>query len=87
MTYFIESGPENAIYRMIIAHGAGAGISSPFLEAIAALLNDRGLAVTRFEFDQHGAGPRRRQNVRRREPKAHRRICEHDRYRIGAQTR
>ncbi|MBR2535531.1 MAG: alpha/beta hydrolase [Hyphomicrobium sp.] len=51
MTYFIASGPENASYRMIIAHGAGAGIGSPFLEAIAALLIERGIAVTRFEFD------------------------------------
>jgi uncharacterized protein len=50
MTYIFENGPENADHRIIIAHGAGAGITFPFLDAIAALLGERGIAVTRFEF-------------------------------------
>ncbi len=50
MTYSLDNGPENASHRIILAHGAGAGITFPFLEAMASLLADRGLAVTRFEF-------------------------------------
>ncbi|MFA5955520.1 alpha/beta family hydrolase [Hyphomicrobium sp.] len=36
--------------RLILAHGAGTGISSPFLEAMADLLVERGIALTLFEF-------------------------------------
>ena len=50
MTYSLDNGPENASHRIILAHGAGAGITFPFLEAMASLLAVRGLAVTRFEF-------------------------------------
>lgn len=51
MTFVLDTGPKNASHRLLIAHGAGAGISSPFLEAMAALLSERGVAVTRFEFE------------------------------------
>ena len=50
MTYTIESGLENATTRIIVAHGAGAGSESPFLEVLTGLIADRGIAVTRFEF-------------------------------------
>jgi uncharacterized protein len=52
MTNILESGPENASHRLIIAHGAGAGITNPFLEAFTLLISARGIAVTRFEFEK-----------------------------------
>lgn len=63
MTPILENGPENAAHRIIIAHGAGAGITFSFLEAIATLIGERGIAVTRFEFAYMAArrdgGPKR----------------------------
>lgn len=68
MTYSLDNGPENADHHIIIAHGAGAGITFPFLEAIAALLGERGIAVTRFEFAYMAA--RRNGGKKRPPPKA-----------------
>jgi predicted alpha/beta-hydrolase family hydrolase len=50
LTFVVESGPEDAKCRVVLAHGAGAGVTSPFLESMAELLVARGIAVTRFEF-------------------------------------
>lgn len=61
----LDTGPKSASLRLILAHGAGAGMTSPFLEAIAALLADRGVAVTRFEF---GYMAERRDGGKRRPP-------------------
>ncbi len=63
MTYILEDGPENAAHRLIIAHGAGAGINFSFLEAITQLIAGHDVAITRFEFAymearRHG-GPKR----------------------------
>lgn len=62
-TFTIDSGPQNAPYKLIIAHGAGAGITFLFLETITSLMVERGFAVTRFEFGYMAArrtgGPRR----------------------------
>jgi predicted alpha/beta-hydrolase family hydrolase len=68
LVFHIESGPENAGCRLILAHGAGAGITSPFLEKISELLAERKIAVTRFEFDYMSA--RRHGKARRPPPKA-----------------
>lgn len=68
MSYFIDSGPTQAAQRILIAHGAGAGVTSPFMEAISELLADRGIAVTRFEFDY--MAQRRDGGKRRPPPKA-----------------
>ncbi len=57
-----------AIARVILAHGAGAPMTSPFLEQVAALLANRGIAVTRFEFAYMAA--RRTGGKRRPAPKA-----------------
>lgn len=46
----IDRGSAAADIRLILAHGAGAGISSPFLEAMAERLEERDLALTLFEF-------------------------------------
>jgi predicted alpha/beta-hydrolase family hydrolase len=35
---------------LVLAHGAGAGMHSPFMEAFAEGLAERGIAVCRFEF-------------------------------------
>ncbi len=62
-TFSFDRGPSTASARLIIAHGAGAGITSPFLEAMAELLAARGLALTLFEFGYMAArregGPKR----------------------------
>jgi uncharacterized protein len=50
MTFILENGPENAAHRLIIAHGAGAGITFSFLEEISRLIADHNVAITRFEF-------------------------------------
>ncbi|MFN0217445.1 MAG: alpha/beta family hydrolase [Hyphomicrobium sp.] len=60
-----STGRERTSSRLILAHGAGAGMSSPFMEAISGLITERGIQVTRFEFDYIAA---RRDGGRRRPP-------------------
>ncbi|MBS0232803.1 MAG: alpha/beta hydrolase [Proteobacteria bacterium] len=59
----IDHGPAAAETRLILAHGAGAGITSPFLAAVADLLVERGLSLTLFEFGymagRRDGGPKR----------------------------
>jgi hypothetical protein len=43
----------------VLAHGAGAGMSHPFMEAIAAGLAERGVATLRFQFPYREKGARR----------------------------
>ena len=44
--------PEGAtVATLILAHGAGAPMDSPFMQAMAANLAELGVAVVRFEFD------------------------------------
>ena len=48
---------------LALAHGAGVGMTSPFMEQIAGLLADRGVSVARFEFPymaerRHGGAKR-----------------------------
>ena len=50
MAELLITGPKDAAWRFLCAHGAGKGMVSPFLDAIAALLAERGIAVVRFEF-------------------------------------
>ena len=47
---FLHSGPETPDIALVLAHGAGAGMRSPFMEFFASGLGTRGLAVYRFEF-------------------------------------
>jgi uncharacterized protein len=67
MTFILENGRENAANRLIIAHGAGAGITFPFLEEISQLIADHDIAITRFEFAYMEA--RRNGGVKRPPPK------------------
>lgn len=50
---------------LLLAHGAGAAMDSPFLSEMAALLAERGVIVARFEFGYMG---QRRDGGTRRPP-------------------
>jgi len=52
--------PPDARFGYVLAHGAGAGMRHPFLEAIAQALFERGVATLRYEFaymEQHKSRP------------------------------
>ena len=51
--------PAGADLLYVLAHGAGAGMDHPFLEAVATRLADRGVATLRFQFPYLEAGRRR----------------------------
>jgi len=65
MTTFLYDGPPDAPCRVLLAHGAGAAMDSPFMTAFAGLLSARGLAVSRFEFAYMAA---RREGGKKRPP-------------------
>jgi predicted alpha/beta-hydrolase family hydrolase len=44
------NAPRQALACYVLAHGAGAGMTHPFLEAIALELGERGIATLRFQF-------------------------------------
>lgn len=46
----LETGPADPDAHLLLAHGAGAGMATPFMNAFADLLAARGVATTRFEF-------------------------------------
>ena len=43
-------GPADAPATLLLAHGAGAPMDSPFMQAMATGLAERGWRVVRFEF-------------------------------------
>src|SRR3954453_8910643 len=51
--------PENARACFVFAHGAGAGMSHPFMETVAAGLCDRGIATLRYQFPYMEKGSKR----------------------------
>ncbi|MBV9496685.1 MAG: dienelactone hydrolase family protein [Acidobacteria bacterium] len=53
---FLTDGPEDASRTLILAHGAGGGMKTAFLAAIARGLGERGIRVVRFEFPYLSAG-------------------------------
>lgn len=65
MTELLTEGPREARAHLLLAHGAGAAMTSPFLETMSGLLVTRGLCVIRFEF-AYMAG--RRVDGKRRPP-------------------
>jgi predicted alpha/beta-hydrolase family hydrolase len=75
---YLSTGPLDAPARFLCAHGAGAGMETPFLKGFAALLAERSLAMLRFEF-AYMAG-RRSGGSRKPPPKAERLI---DEYRVA----
>jgi predicted alpha/beta-hydrolase family hydrolase len=75
MAKFLITGPKDARVRFLCAHGAGKGMESPFLDTIADLLGERGIAVWRFEFAYMAA--RRDGGSRKPPPKAERLMDEY----------
>ncbi|WP_193182090.1 alpha/beta family hydrolase [Nisaea sediminum] len=47
---FLENGPENAPATLILAHGAGAPMDTPFMNRVAEGIAEAGYRVLRFEF-------------------------------------
>ena len=74
MPQFLITGPPDAAVRFLCAHGAGAGMETPFLKIVAELLAERGVATYRFEFGYMAA---RRQGARKPPPKAERLMDEY----------
>ncbi|MEC9367815.1 MAG: alpha/beta family hydrolase [Pseudomonadota bacterium] len=65
---FLIDGPAEARRTLLLAHGAGAPMDSPFMDTVAGALAGRGLRVARFEFAYMAA--RRKEGVRRPPPRA-----------------
>jgi predicted alpha/beta-hydrolase family hydrolase len=72
---FLQTGPADAPVRFLCAHGAGAGMETPFLKAFAQLLAERHVATVRFEFAYMAA--RRSAGTRKPPPKAERLMDEY----------
>jgi uncharacterized protein len=72
---FLGSGPAEARHRFLCAHGAGAGMTTPFLTSMAGLLAERGVATLRFEFAYMAA--RRAAGSRKPPPRAERLVDEY----------
>lgn len=68
MTEFLRTGSDTTTVTLVLGHGAGAGMDSPFLVLISELLAARDIQVVRFEFAYMAA--RRRGGKRRPPPKA-----------------
>ena len=51
--------PPSAQACLVFAHGAGAGMTHPFMELVAAGLYDRGISTLRFQFPYMENGSRR----------------------------
>lgn len=61
----VFDGPKTARWRVALAHGAGAPMDTPFMNAIALGLAERRFRVARFEFPYMAE---RRQSGKRRPP-------------------
>lgn len=68
MTELLWTGPDDADATLLLAHGAGAPMDSPFMTLISDMLAMRGIRVARFEFTYMAA--RRKGGKRRPPPKA-----------------
>jgi predicted alpha/beta-hydrolase family hydrolase len=63
---FLFDGPTSSRVTVVLAHGAGAPMDTPFMNDVARGLASRGLRIARFEFPYMAArrrgGPRRAPN-------------------------
>jgi uncharacterized protein len=75
MSEILTTGPKSARTHLLLAHGAGAAMTSPFLETVTRLIAGRGVTVHRFEFAYMAA--RREAGKRRPPPKAERLVEEY----------
>ncbi|MDB5594897.1 MAG: hydrolase [Hyphomicrobiales bacterium] len=71
---FIIDGPEDARITIMLAHGAGAPMTSTSMDSLAGALAGIGFRVARFEFGYMAA---RRSGTRRPPPKAERLTAEY----------
>ena len=46
----LTDGPQGAHWTLVLAHGAGQGMDSPFMAQMASALGQAGMRVIRFEF-------------------------------------
>jgi predicted alpha/beta-hydrolase family hydrolase len=83
VTRYLTTGPPDAAIRFLCAHGAGASMGTPFLQAIARLLSERGVAMLRFEFAYMAR--RAETGSKRFVPKAERLVDEYRAAVAGAQ--
>src|SRR5690349_4035991 len=51
--------PPNAIALLVLAHGAGAGMKHPTMEALSNALNAQAIATLRFQFPYMEQGLKR----------------------------
>src|SRR4051794_41826440 len=51
--------PDHARACFVFAHGAGAGMSHPFMETVATGLCERGIATLRYQFPYMEKGSKR----------------------------
>ena len=51
--------PKGATALYVLAHGAGAGMTHPFLATLSALLAERAIATLRYQFPYMEKGSRR----------------------------
>jgi len=67
MPEFLSETPSDgpALAQLLLAHGAGAPMTSPFLAKMSKLLTERRIGVSRFEFAYMAA---RREGGKRRPP-------------------
>ena len=65
---FLFDGPEKSRCSILLAHGAGAPMDSPAMNAIAGNLAEAGFRVARFEFDYMAS--RRTSSGRKPPPRA-----------------
>lgn len=75
MTEFLTTGPATSRIQILLAHGAGAPMTSPFMASMAELLAASGHCVSRFEFDY--MAKRRVTGKRTPPPKAERLVDEY----------
>lgn len=55
----LVSMPEGSRWLLVLAHGAGAGMTHPFIENLAGSLAARGVATFRYQFPYMERGSRR----------------------------
>ena len=65
MIDMLHDGPQDSGQRLVLAHGAGAPMDTPFMNVIAQRVASGGLEVLRFEFEYMA---KRREDGRRRGP-------------------
>ncbi len=80
-TRFLLDGPEAAPLTVALAHGAGAAMDTPFMDAFAKGLADRDWRVARFEFAYMAA---RRSIGKKSPPAPQTRLLEEWRHAIRA---